>query len=73
MYAVAHPVPRRPTLGQLCRVSGGVAGVLIQGVPGWGADLTLPGYYTPPLCTSRQPRPSSSPSSTATAATARGG
>lgn len=51
---------------------GGVAGVLIQGVPGWGRCLTLHGYYAPPLCTSRQPRPSTSPTSTATAATARG-
>lgn len=33
---------------QLCRVLGGVAGVLIQGVPGWGAHLTLPRILHPP-------------------------
>lgn len=71
-YAVAHtPLPRRPARGrpgwqagqagsgQLCRALGGVAGVLIQGVPGQGEDLTLARilHAPSPPCTSRQPRP----------------
>lgn len=64
MYAVAHPVPRRAALGQLCRVLGGVAGVSDSGSAGLGRGpysariLHPPSLHLPsaPVPRSRRPQ-----------------
>lgn len=64
-YHVGQPGTAQAGGGQLCRALGGVAGVLIQGVPGQGEDLTLartlhaplPSLHLPPAPGPRPRRP----------------